>query len=105
MNAQEVADTLWACAKMGLVLSEGLGRALGGRVEENAPEMNVRGVAITLWAYATMGLLPGEQLIARRSGALEILGWTMRLSTSDGQEYYQNTSTGFSTFDFPDVQY
>ena len=100
MNA---ANTLWSCAKMGLVLGEELRCALAGRVEAVASEMNVQEVAKTLWSFGKIKLMPGAQLFARRSEALQFLGWEMRLSKTTGRVVYWK-STGESTFDFPEVQ-
>jgi hypothetical protein len=59
MNAQEVANTLWACVLMGREPGAGLVLELEGRAEAVAGTMNAQEVANTLWAYATMGREPG----------------------------------------------
>ena len=56
MNAQNVANTLWAMATLGWQAGEGSMRcALEGAAVRVAPRMNAQDVANTLWAMATLG--------------------------------------------------
>jgi hypothetical protein len=48
-NAQDVANTLWAFAKMGREPGAGLMRVLEGRTEAVAGTFNQQSVANTLW--------------------------------------------------------
>jgi len=70
-QAQGVANTLWAYAKMGREPGEELMRALEGRAEATAESFGAQGVANTLWAYATMGREPGEGLMRALEGRAE----------------------------------
>ena len=58
-KAQEVANTLWAYARMGRAPWAGLMRELEGGAEALSRTFNAQDVANTLWAYATMGREPG----------------------------------------------
>jgi hypothetical protein len=58
-KALDVANTLWAYAKMGREPGAGLMRGLEGRAEALWDTFNAQIVANTLWAYATMGREPG----------------------------------------------
>ncbi len=62
MNAQGVANTLWANATMGREPGAGMMRVLEGRTEAVAGTMKAQEVNSTLWAYATMGREPGARL-------------------------------------------
>jgi hypothetical protein len=54
MNAQEVANALWALATLGWQAAEGAMRAaLEGAAVRLAPSMNAQDVANSLWAAAT----------------------------------------------------
>ena len=56
MNAQEVANAVWALATLGWQAGEGAMRcALEGAAVRVAPSMNAQGVANTVWALATLG--------------------------------------------------
>jgi hypothetical protein len=73
LDAQHVANTLWAYATMGQAPGAGLMRELEGRAEAVAGTFNAQGVANTLWAYATMGREPGAavmQKLERRAEAV-----------------------------------
>ena len=76
-NAQNVANTLWAYAKMGRKPGTGLLKALEGR----AGTFNAQNVANTLWAYATMGREPGTGLMKELEGRGEAMAGTDRKST------------------------
>ena len=56
MNAQDVANTVWALATLGWQAGEGAMRcALEGAAVRVAPSMNAQAVANALWALATLG--------------------------------------------------
>ena len=55
LNAQEVANTLWAYAMTGREPGEGVIQALEGRAEALTDTFNVQNVANTLWAYTRLG--------------------------------------------------
>ena len=56
MNAQDVANALWALATLGWQAAEGAMRAaLEGAAVRVAPSMKPQDVANTLWALATLG--------------------------------------------------
>jgi hypothetical protein len=64
-NSQNVANTLWAYAKMERKPGAGLMRVLEGRAEALADIFNAQGVGNTLWSVetiTTMGWLPKEGL-------------------------------------------
>jgi hypothetical protein len=61
-NAQQVANTLWAYAKLGRAPGAGVMRGLEGRAEAVAGTFKAQEVANTLWAYATLGRAPGAGL-------------------------------------------
>ncbi len=67
-NAQEVANTLWADAKMGWSPGAAVMRELEGRAEALAGTFNAQHVANTLWAYATMGREPGSGVMRELAG-------------------------------------
>ncbi len=50
MNAQDVANTLWAYATMGREPGAGMMSALEGRAEALAGTFNAQNLANTLWA-------------------------------------------------------
>ena len=75
-NAQDVANTLWACATMGRKRGAGVMRELEGRTEALAGTFNAQDVANTLWAYATMGREPGEGVMRGLEGRAEELAGT-----------------------------
>jgi hypothetical protein len=61
LNAQGMANTLWAYAAMGREPRAGVIQALEGREEALAGSFNAQEVANTLWACATMGRGPMDQ--------------------------------------------
>jgi hypothetical protein len=63
MKAQEVANTLWALAKMGRRPEAELVLALEERAAQVAGAMKAQEIANMLWAYATMAMVPGEWLV------------------------------------------
>ena len=62
-KSQEVSNTVWAYATMGMKPGERLMGLLERRAEATAGDFNSQNVANTLWAYATMGRKPGERLM------------------------------------------
>ena len=56
LNAQDVANTLWAYATMGREPGAGVMRELGGRAEAVAGAFNAQGVATTLWAACVFSI-------------------------------------------------
>jgi hypothetical protein len=67
MNEQNVANTLWACAKMGLDLGEAQ-EPLMCALLRVSNSMNAQNVANTLWALSRLNLQPGtahESLLRR----------------------------------------
>ena len=77
-NAQAVANTLWAYAKMGREPGSGLMRELEGRAEAVAGTFNAQDDANTLWAYATMGRKPGAGMMRALEGRAEVLAGTFK---------------------------
>ena len=75
-KAQEVANTLWAYARMGREPGAGAMRELEGRAEALAGTFIAKNVANTLWAYATMGQEPGAGLMSGLEGRAEALAGT-----------------------------
>jgi transposase InsO family protein len=74
MNAQDVANTVWALATLGWQAGEGSMRcALEGAAVRVAPSMNAQNVANTLWSIGKrkFGLpdlhvvFPGQHLLSR----------------------------------------
>ena len=57
-NSQDVANTLWAFATMGMKPGERMMGQLERRAEAISGEFNSQAVANTLWAFATMGTKP-----------------------------------------------
>jgi hypothetical protein len=62
-NSQNVANALWAYAKMGWKPGAGRMRVLEGRAEAVAGTFDAQNVAHALWAYATMRREPGAGLM------------------------------------------
>ena len=62
MNAQEVANSLWAVAKLGGARGTGLDAVLLGRVQELAAQLEPQHVSNVLWAMATQGAAPPPKL-------------------------------------------
>ena len=61
MNAQNVANTLWALATLGWQAADGAMRcALEGAAVRVAPSMNAQALANTVWALATLGWQAAE---------------------------------------------
>ena len=61
-NAQDVANSLWAIAKLGLHLSGSLKAALLQRLEQVLPHAVPQAVANSLWAAAKLGLQLSDSL-------------------------------------------
>ena len=73
LNSQNVVNTLWAFATMGLRTGGQLMGQLGRRTEVISGDFNSQDVANTLWAFATMGTKPGEGMMGqleRRADAI-----------------------------------
>ena len=86
MNAQEVANTVWALATLGWQAGEGAMRsALEGAAVRVAPSMNAQDVANTVWALATLGWQASAEMVDVFGGLVGAMvrdcGW-MQLSTS-----------------------
>jgi hypothetical protein len=77
-NAQGVANTLWACTKMGREPGTGLMRELGARAEAVAGTFKAQNVANTLWAYATTGREPGAGMMRELEGRAEAVAGTFK---------------------------
>jgi hypothetical protein len=67
-NTQDIANTLWAFAKMGWTPGAQTLRTLERRAERISGEFNSQEVANTLWAYAAMGRKPGDRLMGMLKG-------------------------------------
>ena len=65
---QNVANTVWALAKMGVTPEAGLLRAMQGRATAVAGEFDPQEVANTVWALAMMGVTPDEKLLRAMQG-------------------------------------
>ena len=89
MNAQDVANTVWALAKLGWQAAEegAMRRALEGAAVRVAPSMIAQDVANTVWALATLGWQAGEEGAMRR--ALE--GAAVRVAPSMNAQEVANT--------------
>jgi len=59
LDAQGLANTLWAYARMGREPGAGVMKGLEGRAEAVTGSFNAQNVANTLWAYARMVREPG----------------------------------------------
>jgi hypothetical protein len=62
-HAQDVANTIWAYATMGLLPHDDLVAGLKGRTLAVVRDFNGQDVANTFWAFAKLGVYPGEQLL------------------------------------------
>ena len=61
MNAQNVANTLWAYARMGREPGAGLRFSVEERILQLSADFTSQGVADTKWAYSQLGLsLPAQ---------------------------------------------
>ena len=61
MNAQEVANTLWAYATMGREPGAGLRFSVEERILQLSTDFESQGIADTKWAYSQLGLsLPAQ---------------------------------------------
>ncbi len=72
LGGQQLANTVWALATLGLQAGEGSMRsALEAAAVRVAPSMNAQNVANTVWALATLGWQAGEGSMrtAREAGA------------------------------------
>jgi len=77
-KSQDVANTLWAYATMGLAPGALLLKALEGRAEALAGTFKAQEVANTLWAYATMRQEPGVGLLKALEERAEALVGTFK---------------------------
>ncbi len=75
-NTQNVANTLWVYATMGLALGAGLMRVLEGRAEVLAGTFIAPNVANTLWVYEAMGRAPGARVMKELEGRTEAVAGT-----------------------------
>jgi hypothetical protein len=73
LNAQGVANMLWAYATMGREPGAGVMRELEGRAEALAGSFKAQEVTNSLWAYVTMGLEPGAGLMKELEGRAETM--------------------------------
>jgi len=67
-DPQNVANTVWALATMGVTPDEKLLRAMQGRATALAGTFTPQAVANTVWALATMGVTPDEKLLRAMQG-------------------------------------
>jgi hypothetical protein len=72
-NSQNVANTLWAFATMGIKPGELMMGKLERRAEAISGEFKSQAVANTLWAYATMGTKPGERMMGQLERRVEAI--------------------------------
>jgi len=63
LDSQDVANILWAMAKMGREPGERIMGLLEGRAGQISKELNSQDVANILWAMATMGRKPVERIM------------------------------------------
>jgi len=63
-NPQDIANTLWSFATLGLKPSEELMARIMTRAVAVQRDFNPQGIANTLWAFATLGLQPSKELMA-----------------------------------------
>ena len=63
-TSRELANTLWALARMGHNPGETFMSAFLYRAEEELPSFNSQDLANTLWALARMGHNPGEMFMS-----------------------------------------
>ena len=75
-NEQEVANTLWAYAKLGREPGARLMWGLECRAEAVVDKFNAQGMANTLWAYATMGRNFRSGVMRGLAGRAEALAGT-----------------------------
>jgi len=68
MKPQELSNTVWAYATLGLELGAKARAVMDVAVVRVAPDMNAQDTANTLWSVATLGLMPGAAVWA----ALEV---------------------------------
>ena len=66
-NAQDIANTLWSFATLGLQPSEALMAGMMKQAVAVQGDFNAQAIANTLWAFATLGLQPSEEFMAGRS--------------------------------------
>jgi hypothetical protein len=72
-NSQNVANTLWAFARMGRKPGERMMGQLEQRAEAISGEFNSQEIASTLWAFATMGRKPRERTMELLEGRVEAI--------------------------------
>ena len=70
-KARELANTVWAWAKLGAHPGEELLRSVGRAVERKLGDFNPQAIANTVWAWATLGAHPGEELMRSVGRAVE----------------------------------
>lgn len=64
-NAQELSNTLWAYAKLGIQPGGQLLQRFEANCTQQMQYFNVQGVANTAWAYAALNLVPGGGLLEK----------------------------------------
>jgi very-short-patch-repair endonuclease len=93
MNAQNVANTVWALATLGWQADDGAMRcALEGAAVRVAPSMNAQSVANTVWALATLGWQASAEMAAgfqQLVDAMVVDGGLLQLSTADLSQLLQ----------------
>ncbi|KAI7836191.1 hypothetical protein COHA_009917 [Chlorella ohadii] len=70
-NAFDVANSLWAAAKLGLRLSNGLKAALAQALQRIIPAANSQELANSLLACGTLGWSPGRRVLAAAVAAMQ----------------------------------
>jgi hypothetical protein len=95
MNPQDVANTMWAMAKLNMPLTGSLPDALGAAAEREARSMNPQDVANTVWAMATLNMPP--------TGSLREALWTAaeREAPRMNPQAVANTVWAMATLNMP----
>jgi hypothetical protein len=70
MNAQDVANTAWSLATLGLIPGAEARAALEAAVVRTSPSMKSQHVANTAWSFATLGLMPRPEARAALEAAV-----------------------------------
>jgi hypothetical protein len=95
MNPQDVANTMWAMAKLKMPLTGSLPDALGAAAEREARSMNPQNVANTVWAMATLNMQPTGNLRDALWAAVE------REARSMNPQAVTNTVWAMATLNMP----
>jgi hypothetical protein len=72
-NPQNVANTLWALATMGMVADQELWRVMQQRLVAIAGSCNPQNVANTLWALAMMGMAVDQELLSAMQNRIVVI--------------------------------